>query len=155
MVGHAERRRYFGETDVDVARKTAAVVAHGMVPLICIGEKTKGDISMCIDEVAVQVNAVLDKLPLSAEILLAYEPVWAIGAAEAAQADHVLAVVHGIRSLECVKSREDGKTRILYGGSAGPGIFEGLKDQVDGLFLGRFAHDPNMFYKTMLEISEA
>ncbi|KAG4218536.1 hypothetical protein PC116_g32984, partial [Phytophthora cactorum] len=93
-------------------------------------------------------------LPGAVEVILAYEPVWAIGAAEPAGAEHVVSVTQALRNLDCVRSRE-GNTRILYGGSAGPGLFAQLKDGVDGLFLGRFAHDPAQFYKTIVEVATA
>uniref|UniRef100_A0A0B7KPX2 Triosephosphate isomerase n=1 Tax=Bionectria ochroleuca TaxID=29856 RepID=A0A0B7KPX2_BIOOC len=121
-VGHAERRRLFGEDDA---------------------------------ECRVQVDAVMAGLPSEdAEVVLAYEPVWAIGAAQPAGEEHVLAVVAGIRDLESVKGRR-GLTRVVYGGSAGPGLYDKLKSGLDGLFLGRFGHDPQQFAKTVQEVAEA
>ncbi|KAJ9144522.1 Triosephosphate isomerase [Pleurostoma richardsiae] len=153
-VGHAERRRLFGETDAVVALKAAAVVKNGMVPLVCIGERTPGLVKIAVDECRQQVEAVIAAVPAVADILLAYEPVWAIGAAEPAGSDHVLDVVSAIKQLPCVQGRS-GTTRVLYGGSAGPGLFEQLKTQVDGLFMARFAHDPERFLKTVQEVANA
>ncbi|KAJ4269794.1 hypothetical protein NW762_001463 [Fusarium torreyae] len=154
-VGHAERRRIFGETDVITAKKAAAAARNGMIPLVCIGEKTCGDIwTLAVDQCQTQVEAVLAQVPDDAEVVFAYEPVWAIGAAEPAAADHVVSVTSAIRKLESVR-RRSGLTRIIYGGSAGPGLFEKLKDGVDGLFLGRFGHDPKQFVKTIREVAEA
>ncbi|KAK1762533.1 Triosephosphate isomerase [Phialemonium atrogriseum] len=153
-IGHAERRRIYGETDADVARKAAAVARNAMVPLVCVGERTRGEVAVAVDECRVQVEAVMAGLPDDAEVVLAYEPVWAIGAAQPAGADHVVGVTREIRRLDCV-ARRKGTTRIIYGGSAGPGLFEKLKDGVDGLFLGRFAHDPAQFYKTIQEVAAA
>ncbi|OTB02805.1 hypothetical protein M426DRAFT_13228 [Hypoxylon sp. CI-4A] len=157
-LGHAERRRIFGETDEVTARKAAAAARNGMVPLVCIGERVRGEgaasVAMAVDECKKQVDVVLSSLPDDAQVVLAYEPVWAIGAAEPAGADHVVAVTREIRALESVQRRR-GTTRILYGGSAGPGLFARLKDGVDGLFLGRFAHDPAQFYRTILEVATA
>lgn len=155
-IGHAERRRLFGETDEDVAKKAAAIVRNGMVPLICIGEKSKGAIAsqavgMAVSECTSQINLALSLLPVDADVILAYEPVWAIGASEPADADHVVAVTRNLRAL--VASRT-GKTRILYGGSAGPGTFTKLKDGVDGCFLGRFAHDVSNLGKVIEEMGE-
>lgn len=153
-LGHAERRRIFKETDEDIARKAAAAAKHGMVPLVCIGEQTRGEVTTAVEECRAQIEAVLAAVPDHAEVILAYEPVWAIGASQPAGAEYVVDVVKNIRSLECVQRRV-GTIRILYGGSAGPGLFEKLKGGLDGLFLGRFAHDPAQFYKTIQEIAAA
>lgn len=153
-LGHAERRRIFKETDDDTARKAAAAARNGMIPLVCIGERTQGEVVLAVDECRAQVESVMAAVPEDAEVILAYEPVWAIGASSPAAAEYVVNVVKDIRALDCVQ-RRSGTTRILYGGSAGPGLFEKLKGGVDGLFLGRFAHDPAQFYKTIQEIASA
>lgn len=151
-VGHAERRRLFGETDEITAKKAAAISRNGMIPLVCIGEKTEGDVKVAVDECQVQVDSVIAGLDDSAEVVLAYEPVWAIGASQPAGVDHVLAVVDGLRNLPSVKNRK-GLVRVVYGGSAGPGLFDKLKSGLDGLFLGRFAHDPERFVQTVREVA--
>ncbi|KAK6223260.1 hypothetical protein LQW54_000377 [Pestalotiopsis sp. IQ-011] len=153
-LGHAERRKIFKETDEDAARKAAAAARNGMIPLVCIGERTQAETALAVDECRAQVESVMAAVPEDAEVILAYEPVWAIGASSPAAAEYVVNVVRDIRALDCVQ-RRSGTTRILYGGSAGPGLFEKLKGGVDGLFLGRFAHDPAQFYKTIQEIASA
>lgn len=153
-VGHAERRRLFGEDDATVAKKAAAVSRNNMVPLVCIGEQTEGNMTLAVEECRGQVEGVMSALSDDAEVVLAYEPVWAIGASQPAGEAHVLSVVAGIRGLDCVKGRK-GLTRVVYGGSAGPGLYEKLKDGLDGLFLGRFGHDPERFVKTITEVAEA
>ncbi|KAK4552107.1 hypothetical protein LTR86_010643 [Recurvomyces mirabilis] len=138
-IGHAERRRLFGETDEDV------------------GEKSKGSgiasaaVGQAVSECTTQITAALSQLPSEAEVILAYEPVWAIGASEPAGADHVVAVTQQLRAVVKGTGRT-GRTRILYGGSAGPGTFETLKDGVDGCFLGRFAHDVGNLGKVIGEM---
>lgn len=184
-LGHAERRRLFGENDADTANRAAAAARNGMVPLVCVGERTRPvrvkdeneheeenrvtTIAAAVAECAPQVEAVLSAVPDTADVILAYEPVWAIGAASPASAWHVTGVARGIRALECVRRREHfgaATTRILYGGSAGPGLFAKLKQEesggdgggdgaLDGLFLGRFAHDPAQFIRTIREVAEA
>ncbi|WYZ38267.1 hypothetical protein EsH8_III_000181 [Colletotrichum jinshuiense] len=172
MVGHAERRRMFGETDALVARKAAAVARHGMVPLVCVGETTRGvgvaaaaaghddgpdgipGVAAAVAECRAQIEAVLGAVPEGGEVVLAYEPVWAIGAEEPAAAGYVVAVARGIRALECVRGRK-GAVRIVYGGSAGPGLFEGVKDGVDGLFLARFGLDAARFATVIEEVARA
>lgn len=153
-LGHAERRRLFGETDADTAKKAVAAARNGLVPLVCIGERSRGPVSMAVGECASQVAVVMDAVPEGVEVVLAYEPVWAIGASAPASSEHVVGVVDAIRGLPCVKNRK-GMTRIIYGGSAGPGLYEKLKGSLDGLFLGRFAHDPAAFIKTIHEVADA
>ncbi|KAH6632063.1 Triosephosphate isomerase [Chaetomium tenue] len=165
-LGHAERRALFGEADGDVAAKARAVVRNGMVPLVCVGEKEKGGgggegggkgegdgdgVRAAAEEVGRQVAAVLEGLDPEAEVVLAYEPVWAIGAPEPASAAHVKGVVRRLRESEVVKGRK-GLTRIVYGGAAGPGLWGQLGGEVDGLFLGRFAHQPEQFVKMLYEV---
>lgn len=156
-LGHAERRRSpFNESDEVVATKAKAVVRNGMIPLICIGEKSQSGImsegvGLAIRESSPQVMSILRALPPDAPIVFAYEPVWAIGAQEPASADHVLAVVKSLKEL-IGKMGSRAEVRILYGGSAKPGTWGTLKDGVDGLFLGRFAHDVGNFERVVREI---
>jgi triosephosphate isomerase len=143
-VGHAERRLLFGEDTAVVARKMSTVMKAGLTPLLCIGEDRK----VAPDEAALfcatQVRAALgdlvkgDRARLSS-VLLAYEPLWAIGAPAPADPAYVDRVVAVLRTL--LRERFGTDTGIIYGGSAGPGLLPRL-GSVDGLFLGRFAHDP-------------
>lgn len=149
-LGHAERRRLFGETDAIAAQKAKAVAKNGMIPLVCIGEKTKGEVSVAVSECSSQVSSIVDAVPDELEVIFAYEPVWAIGAAEPAGADHIVGVVKELRKMAGTRK---GVTRFLYGGSAGPGLFAKLSESVDGLFLGRFGHDPVQFKRTIDEVA--
>ncbi|MBO9628127.1 MAG: triose-phosphate isomerase [Shinella sp.] len=143
-LGHSERREHFGETDETVGLKTEAAVRHGLVPLICIGETLADRESGRADEVlAKEVRGALGKLQgaqKQAEILLAYEPVWAIGEKGIpATADYANA-----RHAEIAKVAEDVLGRripCLYGGSVNPGNCEELIacPDIDGLFIGRSA----------------
>ena len=158
-LGHAERRRPpINEDDALVAKKAQAAVRNGLVPLVCIGEKTRSKIAsegvgVAVRECVPQVMAVLEAIPQDAPINFAYEPVWAIGAQEPASADHVCTVVQQLRSAVSRTGRT-GEVRILYGGSAGPGTWKTLKEAVDGLFLGRFAHDVENFKKVVAEVEQ-
>ena len=144
-LGHAERRRFFGETDVEVAKKAKAAVRNGLTPLVCIGEKTKGTPQEAVKECRPQIESILDVT--DQEIIFAYEPVWAIGQLIPASAEYVVAVTKELRKL-CGER----KVRILYGGSAGPGTFDAMRDGVDGLFLGRFAHNVGNFKEVIAEV---
>lgn len=158
-LGHAERRSIFGETDEQTARKAAATVKQGMVPLVCVGEVTAPGpvasqaVGQAVAECAVLVHAVLDAIPAEAPVIFAYEPVWAIGKPQPAGVDHVAAVVEGIRG---VIGERPGTARVLYGGSAGPGLWGegGLGKAVDGMFLGRFAHEIEGVRKVVREVEE-
>ncbi|WP_457948511.1 triose-phosphate isomerase family protein [Pseudarthrobacter sp. alpha12b] len=134
-IGHAERRRLFGEDDAVVARKVRAAVGHSLTPLLCIGEPERLDAGAAAAFCVQQVRAATDGDPaLLNRLVLAYEPVWAIGAQEPAPPHHVNAVLAQIRAAlgpACP---------LIYGGSAGPGLLPRLP-AADGLFLGRFAHD--------------
>lgn len=147
-LGHAERRRLFGETDEMVVLKAKAVERNGMTPLVCIGEKVRSSVEDAVEECRVQIEPILEAT--TEEIILAYEPVWAIGQKESASAEYVVAVTKELRRL-C----GDRKVRILYGGSAAPGTYGPMKDGVDGLFLGRFAHDVKNFETVIEEIGRA
>lgn len=142
-VGHAERRRLFSEDDKIVAAKFAAAVRNGLVPILCVGEADRvdgGDAArVCIDQV---LSALAEVDGRADEVIIAYEPVWAIGADQPAGVDHVRTVCAGIRAGIADDHRLS-RVQVIYGGSAGPGLLTQLgPDAVDGLFLGRFAHDP-------------
>ncbi|KAG6993902.1 triosephosphate isomerase [Physcia stellaris] len=158
-LGHAERRRPpNNEDDAMVAKKAQAAIRNGLVPLVCIGEKGKSKIAsegvgIATRECVPQVMAVLDAVPQDTQLIFAYEPVWAIGAEQPASADHVCTVVQQLKNLISQKGRT-GEVRILYGGSAGPGTWDTLKSAVDGLFLGRFAHDIGNFKQVVSEMEQ-
>ncbi|PLL14923.1 triose-phosphate isomerase [Tabrizicola sp. TH137] len=143
-LGHSERREHFGETDETVGLKVEAAVRHGLVPLICIGETLEErQAGRAAEVLERQVRGALGRLSAEqrkATVLLAYEPVWAIGVngipatadyADARQAE-IIAVAQDVlgRRVPC-----------LYGGSVNPGNCEELITcpHVDGLFIGRSA----------------
>lgn len=135
-VGHAERRHLFGESDEMVARKALAAVRCGLEPIVCVGEEHETD-RAAATIVGDQAAAVLAPLPSAADVVIAYEPVWAIGAENAADPERVAGVVAEVRRRA---SGRDGDLRILYGGSVRPGEIAGLLAAgVDGVFVGRAA----------------
>jgi triosephosphate isomerase len=143
-LGHSERREHFGETDETVGLKVEAAVRHGLIPLICIGETLADRESGHADEVlATEVRGALHTLSpeqRKAPILLAYEPVWAIGErgipAKADYADERQAKI--IAVAESILGR---RIPCLYGGSVNPDNCAELAAcrHVDGLFIGRSA----------------
>jgi triosephosphate isomerase len=134
-VGHAERRHDFDESDALVAAKVAAAADHDLVPIICVGETDRDDAAAAATVVE-QALAALARAS-AAEVVVAYEPVWAIGAEDPAPADHVLEVGAALREVLDPTPHE---VRLIYGGSAGPGTLAPLIRGYDGLFLGRRAH---------------
>lgn len=139
-IGHAERRRLFGETDAVTAAKAAAALRNGLTPVLCIGEPERLDATDAAAATVAQLVVDLEGAP-AGPVIVAYEPVWAIGAPAPAPAAHITTVTLAIRAaLDSDPDRAG--SAVIYGGSAGPGLLTELGDTVDGLFLGRFAHDP-------------
>jgi triosephosphate isomerase len=138
-IGHAERRRLFFETDEVVAEKSSAALRNGITPVLCIGETDKSDPASAAAESMRQVTVALANAPRG-RVIVAYEPVWAIGADEPAPADYIRAVCSSLRDSVAALDGRDGSA-VIYGGSAGPGLLSQLGSDVDGVFLGRFAHN--------------
>ena len=151
-VGHAERRGLFGEDAATLAAKVTEVVAHGMTPIYCVGEPAAGDLRRAIKSCAGDVDALLSALdPPPAALVIAYEPLWAIGAARSADPGWVGAVCEALRERA---ARDVPGVRVLYGGAAGPGTFPALAGSVDGLLLGRFAHDLAAMMRVIGEVAD-
>ena len=148
--GHSERRRDHGEDDALIARKVAAIVRAGMTPVLCVGEPTAGDATDAARLVAAQVAADLALLPGAAlgGVVVAYEPVWAIGVgAVAADPAHVEAVHAAIHARIDALAGGPSGVRVIYGGSVDPRGAPAILDRpgVDGLFVGRSALEPANF----------
>ena len=139
-VAHKERIEVFGETPDTIAKKVAVCLAHGVTPLVCIGEKDQVDPAQAAAECMAQVvnfTTLARSLGHTGSILYAYEPYWAIGAAEAAPPEYVTEVAGLIRDR---LDPADGNL-LIYGGTAGPGLLPQVYPVVGGLFLGRNSHD--------------
>ncbi|MFK0006539.1 triose-phosphate isomerase family protein [Paenarthrobacter sp. NPDC090520] len=155
-VGHAERRRIFGEDDRVIGLKTAAAYRNGLTPVLCVGELTAGSPEEAIAQCTAEIDAALNRaatLGPAGRTIVAYEPQWAIGAPEPATPEYISAVARGLDAhLRTLPGQET--SRVIYGGSAGPGLITELDTAVAGLFLGRFAHDPAAL-KTILDETAA
>jgi triosephosphate isomerase len=128
IVGHSERRAYFGETDETVNRKVQAALAHGLTPIVCVGETlSENEAGRTAEVISRQVRDGLSRLGLaeggdlgSSPIIIAYEPVWAIGTGRAATSDGANAVVAEVIRPALSELFGEGTaqgTRVLYGGS--------------------------------------
>ncbi|HWK80600.1 MAG TPA: triose-phosphate isomerase [Thermomicrobiales bacterium] len=151
IVGHSERRHGHGETDALVRRKLDAVLGEGMRPILCIGEleaeRESGQTGTVIEA---QVQAALDGLPESAiaRVIVAYEPVWAIGTGRTATAADAQEVAARVRSLLAVRAPAHAETiSILYGGSVKAENVAALTagPDVDGVLVGSASLDPAGF----------
>lgn len=122
VIGHSERRQYHGETDEIVGAKVAAAHRHGLVPIICVGETAEDLEAHGPSAVPVaQLAVALEGVKKGSEIVVAYEPVWAIGTGRTPTPDDVAKVHAAIRkALEARFGAEGAKMRILYGGSVKP-----------------------------------
>ena len=152
IVGHSERRELFGETDDDVRRKLEAVIAGGMTPIVCVGETLEERESGGTDsKVSGQVEAALKGLPPEqvADLVIAYEPIWAIGTGRTATPDDAQATIGLIRAVAAglFDDGTAGRIRIQYGGSVKATNIAELMAQpdIDGALVGGASLDPDEF----------
>jgi triosephosphate isomerase len=152
IVGHSERRQLFGESDDIVNKKVHAVLGGGMTPILCVGETLEQrDAGEAESWVAGQVKAGLNALKPNqvAALVIAYEPIWAIGTGRTATADDAAQMCSVIR--QCVSDLFDAGTadqlRIQYGGSVKPGNIAELmaRPEIDGALVGGASLDPEEF----------
>ncbi|MDR2294198.1 MAG: triose-phosphate isomerase [Microbacterium sp.] len=141
IIGHSERREYHNETDEVVAAKTRAALKHGIVPVICVGETAEDLEKHGASAVPVaQLAAVLEGLDKKSDIVVAYEPVWAIGSGQAATPQQAQDVCAALRGVIADKLGPDAaaRTRVLYGGSVkAANIASFMREpDVDGALVG-------------------
>jgi triosephosphate isomerase (TIM) len=151
ILGHSERRQFFGETDKALALKVPVALDAGLVPILCVGEseeeRERGDTERKLRH---QVQEDLAKVPTErlGDVVIAYEPIWAIGTGIVATLDQAQEAVAFVRALVAGRSKEEAaRTRVLYGGSCKPdnaGELLALPD-VDGALVGGASLDPESF----------
>ncbi|GAA1209140.1 triose-phosphate isomerase [Rhodoglobus aureus] len=142
-VGHVERRRIFNEDDLTIRLKFAAALRNGLTPVLCVGEAEQIDAESAAQLCIAQLDSAMANTTGLRDLVVAYEPEWAIGQAEPAPSAHVVSVIRKLRQHIDEIGLVD--AAVVYGGSAKPGLLSALGNRVDGLFLGRFAHDPAAF----------
>ncbi|HVM39397.1 MAG TPA: triose-phosphate isomerase [Acidimicrobiia bacterium] len=152
IVGHSERREYFGETDETVNQKVKAVIAHGMTPIMCVGEtleeREAGDTQA---KVTRQVQGGLAGVTAEqvAVLVVAYEPIWAIGTGKNATPEDANETIGQIRAAveQAAGADAAAAVRIQYGGSVKPGNIADLMamPEIDGALVGGASLDPDDF----------
>ncbi|MDQ2698677.1 MAG: triose-phosphate isomerase [Actinomycetota bacterium] len=141
IIGHSERRQYHGETDEVIGAKVAAAHRHGLVPVLCVGE-TADDLEQHGPSAVpvAQLRTALEGAKKGSEIVVAYEPVWAIGSGQAATSEQAQQVCGALRAVvaEVLGADAAAQTRILYGGSVKSGNIAGFmrEPDIDGALVG-------------------
>ena len=143
IIGHSERRQYFGETDASVNARLKTALAKGLKPIVCVGEtldqREKNRTKTVIRKQVMQGLADISEEDAT-KIVVAYEPVWAIGTGKTATADQAEETIKFIRSVlaKMFGRKNANKVRIQYGGSMNPGNVKDLMAQpdIDGGLIG-------------------
>ncbi len=152
IIGHSERRQYFGETDVSVNRRARAALEHDLTPIICVGEslaeRQNGETEL---KIKLQVRAALSEVDAgdARDVIFAYEPLWAIGTGESAtpeQAQESLAAIRGLLA-DIYDDSVASSVRILYGGSVKPHNIDELIQgpDLDGALIGSASLESESF----------
>ena len=146
LVGHSERRHLFGETDQETGRKVRSLLAAGMQPFLCVGEKlAEREAGQTLAVVARQLEAGLGGLPATEleRVIIAYEPVWAIGTGRNATPEDAAQVHRSIRR-ELARLGSGSRARVLYGGSVNQQNVLSLiaQEDIDGVLVGGASLDP-------------
>jgi triosephosphate isomerase len=151
VLGHSERRQYFGETDEALARKVRRAVEAGLQPILCCGEtdeqRESGDMEAVLSHQVLTDLAEVHSDDLD-RIVIAYEPIWAIGTGKTASDEQAQEAIEFIRSLLRTRDLDKAeRVRILYGGSVKPANAAALLSMpdIDGALVGGAALDPDDF----------
>lgn len=151
IVGHSERRALFAESDEQVAQKAQAICAAGMVPIVCVGETLEErEAGRTVEVVSRQLQTAIDSIPgdALAQVVVAYEPVWAIGTGKTATPEQAQEVHAALRELVAgVDAEVANRMRILYGGSVNAANAAQLfaKPDIDGGLVGGASLKANEF----------
>jgi triosephosphate isomerase (TIM) len=152
IIGHSERRQFFGETDQSVAKKTTAALTAGLIPIVCVGEtlaqRESGQArQVCQTQFLGGLGALTPEE--FSRILIAYEPIWAIGTGRTATPDIAADAHRFLRQCAAEKfsAAQASDLRILYGGSVKPDNIRGLmaQEELDGALVGGASLDPKSF----------
>lgn len=152
IIGHSERRAYFAETDEMIGRKVRTALTAGLCPILCVGETLEEkELGKTNEVVKRQLRIALEDVsPVEvSKLVIAYEPVWAIGSGLAATAEDAETVIAYIRSL--LPERYQQNVRILYGGSVKPDNIATYMQQpnIDGALVGGASLDPKKFHEML------
>lgn len=160
IIGHSERRELFGESDYEVNKKVLSALEHGVRPIVCVGESLA---ERKADEIEAKVNFQVDSALFSLtaaeveKLVIAYEPLWAIGTGETASAEEANRVIGIIRDNIREKYPEAAeKIRIQYGGSVKPHNVEEIMSQpeIDGALVGGASLEADSFSEMILKTAE-
>jgi triosephosphate isomerase (TIM) len=160
LIGHSERRQYFNETDTTVNLKLKSALAHGLTPIVCVGEHlSEREAGLTTNVLELQTALALEGIDpaAAAPIVFAYEPVWAIGTGRTATPE-IAADAHKIIRAQIAKSLTPelaASIRILYGGSVKPDNAASLccLEDIDGALVGGASLDPNSFAQIVTNAS--
>lgn len=165
IVGHSERREYFGETNETVSKKARALLKNGIRPIVCVGEglecRERGQKAV-IEYINGQVLEILRGLELVEirNLVFAYEPIWAIGTGQTAtveQAEKICALIRGVIEIHCHSKEIADEIHILYGGSVKPenaASFGAMKN-IDGALVGGASLNADNFIKIIEDFAYA
>ena len=160
IIGHSERRA-LGETNMVISEKLAHVLAHGMIPILCVGEHVRDGEGRYLSYIREELTAAMGPLTPKerVQVIIAYEPLWAIGktATDAIQSGDLAEMVLYIRKVigELLPGKSARHTTILYGGSVEPSNIRGLagSSSVDGFLVGHASADPIVFRELVKQLS--
>jgi triosephosphate isomerase len=150
ILGHSERRQLFGETDEALARKVPAALAAGLEPILCVGESEEardGGQTEAVLERQLEADLVAVEGGKLSRVVIAYEPIWAIGTGRTATPEQAQEAIAFIRDILRVRGAAAEEARILYGGSVKPANAAELMAQpdIDGALVGGASLDPGDF----------